>query len=469
MGNAAMYEAMGRRLAAQGPRTFIPHEPTAKQAEFLSLTCFEALYGGAAGGGKSDAELMAALQYVHVPGYSALLLRRTYADLSLPGAIMDRAKDWLVPRGVEWNDKEKRFTFPSGATLTFGYLDTERDRFRYQGAEFQFIGFDELTQFPEQWYRYLLSRIRRLKTSSVPLRVRNASNPGGIGHDWVRRRFVESPTPDRAFIPATLADNPYLDADAYRVALEQLDPTTRKQLLEGVWVRDGEGLVYYAFDEARNVCGEAKCQNYVLGIDYGFTDPTAFSVVGWNDHDPCAYVVESFKVEGMTPSDAAEAVVELRGRYDFSRIVADIGGLGKGYAEEARRRFHLPIEPAEKTNKLGFIKLLNGDLSHGRVKVAQQSAAPLLTEWLELPLDDSRAKEADGFENHCADATLYAWRACWAFIQKPPAPAKTPEQQQRADLDSFWAKDSVAQKSSRDREWWDEGTGAMTEDWGDGF
>jgi len=139
---------MQRRAA--GARAYCPHDPTPKQAEFLALDCLEALYGGAAGGGKTDALLMAALQHVHVPGYAALLLRRTYADLALPGAIMDRAKSWLRPKGIHWDEKNKRFTFPSGATLTFGYLDTEQDRYRYQGAELQFIGFDELTQFPEQ-------------------------------------------------------------------------------------------------------------------------------------------------------------------------------------------------------------------------------------------------------------------------------------------------------------------------------
>ena len=218
---------------------------------------------------------------------------------------------------------------------------------------------------------------------------------------------------------------------------------------------------YHAFDETRNVCAPVKCQHHVLGIDYGFTDETAFAVVGWNDHDPCAYVVESFKHQGMTPSDAAEAVVELRGRYDFSRIVADIGGLGKGYAEEGIRRFHLPIEPAEKTNKLGYIRLLNGDLAGepARLRVVEKSARPLLDEWLELPWHEDRKKEADGFANHCSDAALYAWRACWAFIEKPkPATPATPELQLRANLDDYWQRVGAAQKASAEREWWDDGS-----------
>lgn len=199
----------------------------------------EAFYGGAAGGGKSDALLMAALQYVHVPRYSALLLRRTYADLSLPGALMDRADEWLRGK-AHWNDQTKTWTFPSGASVNFGYCETPKDRFRYQGSEYQFIGFDELTQFQEIVYTYLFSRLRRLASSDVPIRMRAGSNPGGEGHTWVKQRFlVEGQSKGRTFVPARLEDNPSLDREEYEQSLSELDPTTRMQLLRGDWeIRD---------------------------------------------------------------------------------------------------------------------------------------------------------------------------------------------------------------------------------------
>ena len=216
---------------------FIPHKPTPKQLAFLLLDNQEALYGGAAGGGKSDALLMAALQFANVPGYAALLLRRSYTDLSLPGALMDRARSWLGPSSARWRDSLKTWQFPSGATLTFGYLERPGDEYRYQSTEFQFVGFDELTQFTEAQYRYLFSRLRRPANVDVPLRMRSASNPGGPGHEWVRERFIDTQgtVEGRIFIPATLPDNPHLDQDAYLESLNQLDPITWQQLLMGDW------------------------------------------------------------------------------------------------------------------------------------------------------------------------------------------------------------------------------------------
>ena len=215
---------------------YIPHRPTEKQEAFIKLGCREALYGGAAGGGKSDALLMLALQYVEVPKYSAIIFRRTFADLSLPKALMDRAHEWLDGTDAKWEGFKHSWAFPSGAKLAFGYLESEADKYRYQSSEYQTICFDELTQFTESQYRYLLSRLRRLETSHVPLRVRGATNPGGSGHEWVKQRFIsEGQTGDRVFIPAKLQDNPFLDRQSYKESLALLDPVTKQQLLDGDW------------------------------------------------------------------------------------------------------------------------------------------------------------------------------------------------------------------------------------------
>jgi phage terminase large subunit-like protein len=241
-----------------GLELYCPHQPFPKQQAFLDLTCREALYGGGAGPGKTDALLMAALQYVHVPGYSALILRRDYPRLSLPNSIMDRARQWLHRSNAVWNSQTKAYRFPSGAVLQFGYVDSPDDRYRYASSEYQFIGWDELTEFrlglgDDNPYEFMFSRLRRPADMPVPLRMRAASNPGNIGHQYVKQRFVteralaalrddrpqvfyaDPQTRDRAFVPALLADNPFLDREAYMANLMHLPSVTRARLLQGDW------------------------------------------------------------------------------------------------------------------------------------------------------------------------------------------------------------------------------------------
>ena len=205
---------------------YCPERASMQQKVFLRSNAMEALFGGAAGGGKSSAILMAALQYVDIPGYSALLFRRTLQDLTLPGALMDRFREWIAPHDeIRWNANTYTATFPSGARIGFGYLNNKDDYLRYKGVELQFIGMDEVTEIRESDYRYLFSRLRRPSSgplSQVPLRMRCASNPAP---NWVRQRFlVEGNEYGRVFVPSKLTDNPGIDPDSYRRALQELDP-----------------------------------------------------------------------------------------------------------------------------------------------------------------------------------------------------------------------------------------------------
>ncbi len=408
-------------------KTGKPRRPHPKQAAFLGLTCREAMYGGAAGGGKSDALLMAALQYVHVPGYSAILFRRTFKDLSMPGAIMDRAETWLRSSDARWSAEKKTWTFPSGARLVFAYLDNDKDRYNYQGAAFQFIGFDELTQFPDKWYKYLFSRLRRLKgdvgLGQVPLRMRSATNPGGIGHEWVYQRFIDKDTinPGAVFVPALLKDNPSLDAVEYEASLSELDEQTRRQLRDGLWVRDVGGLIY-VYQSDRNAAPAVRPDaswKFVLGIDYGFTEACAFVELGWRPGDRTVYVTRVHKAEKMLPEDAAAFARGWEQERGYQRIVGDVGGLGKGYSETARQRFALPVEPAQKANKRGYQALFRGDMEKGRIKVLH-GCEELLGEWSKIPWNKDHSGEEEGFENHLADATLYGWREAYAWLEKEP-------------------------------------------------
>src|ERR1700730_13662239 len=225
------------------PKRYCPHVPTAKQLAFLLCPRTEAFFGGAAGPGKTDGLLMAALQLVERPRYSALLLRRTFRQLNQSNSIRNGARQWLANTDAVWKDADKRFSFPAGATVTFGNLDSEDDVYQYDSSEFQYIGFDELTRFSERQYTYLFSRLRTTWDNPLPLRMRAASNPGNRGHDWVKARFMigqppqalQRDFPTRFFLPARIADNPHIRSEEYLASLANLDGVRRRQLLEGDW------------------------------------------------------------------------------------------------------------------------------------------------------------------------------------------------------------------------------------------
>jgi predicted phage terminase large subunit-like protein len=242
-----------------------PNKPHEKQTLFLSLDCQEAFFGGAAGGGKSSALLMAALQCVSIPGYAALILRKDLQRLALPGGLIPRSHQWLADSGAKWNAQRRTWTFPNDngppATISFGYLNTEFDKYRYASSEFQYIAFDELTEIREEDYLFLFSRLRRTKDlKDVDLRVRSASNPGNIGHEWVKQRFVREWTPggplpagmrekngviycdDRAFVPSLIADNHSLEGEEYLRSLMHLPPLERERLARGDWSVQEEGI-----------------------------------------------------------------------------------------------------------------------------------------------------------------------------------------------------------------------------------
>jgi predicted phage terminase large subunit-like protein len=249
--NSLTTEQLDRIKLLLKPRwnKYMTSAPTAKQSAFLALTCEDAFYGGAAGGGKSEALLMAALQYVDMPNYNAVIIRKSYADLSLPGAIMDRARQYLSPwtesKEIRWIDKLKTFIFPSGARLSFGFLDSEGDKFKFQGAEFQFIGVDETSQISETNFLYMFSRLRKKVGNTVPLRFRSASNPSSEAM-WLYNRYISPEKPDRAkiFIPSGIDDNPFLNKEEYKKTLENLDAVTREQLLNGSWTIKQEGGLF---------------------------------------------------------------------------------------------------------------------------------------------------------------------------------------------------------------------------------
>jgi hypothetical protein len=413
---------------------WIPHKPSHKQALFLSLSCREALYGGSAGCGKSDALLMAAAQGIEIPGYRAILFRRTYKDLIKPDALMDRARRWWSKTPARWSHEEMCWHFPSGATIGFGYMDCVGDLENYQGGAYQFVGWDEQTHFPGDWITYMFSRIRRTESfpKNFPLRMRGATNPGSIGHDFTVERYgirTDAPFPpgsppvvhrnalgmvDRVFLPAHAEDNPGLDWSDYERSLEQLTPIKRKQLKEGWWIQDSSGLVYPNAGSALFVDSlpPGEDWSYVLAFDIGASNNCAFAIYAVSKYRPEIYLLSTSEPEGLnTPRDLALHIRGLDSVYHFASIVGDYGGLGKGYLEEFRKYFAIPVEYAEKQNKRGYIELFDGAIANGMVRIVKSGCATWIDESGKLLWKNGqRLEEMPGMRNHSCDASLYGWR-----------------------------------------------------------
>ena len=278
--------------------TFKPHR---RQVAFYEIpdSIFEAMYGGAAGGGKSEALLNLPLvkQFYEHPRYKGLILRRTYPELEAELIVRSQSQGLYSGVGGRYNQEKKRWTFPSGSMIQFGHLEYDSDVRKYDSAEYNTIEWDELTSFTEYQYLYMISRCRSA-ASNLPAFMRSGTNPGNVGHAWVRARFVE-PAPagtimadkitgaKRIFIQSKAQDNPYLmeNDPQYINRLMGMAEKDRRAKLDGDWYTFA-GQVFDDYRES-NYPGEPPHALHViddfpipywwpklLAIDWGFAAMT---------------------------------------------------------------------------------------------------------------------------------------------------------------------------------------------------
>lgn len=338
--------------------------PHKRQEAFSSLpdTIFEALYGGAAGGGKSEELLMLPIirGFYKEPRFKGLLLRRTYPELE--SEIIVRSHEWYKHTGARYNDDKKRWTFPSGAIIQFGHAEYERDVRKYDTAEYNYMAFDELTSFTEFQYLYLILTRCRSSSSRLPAITRSATNPGNVGHAWVRERFIE-PAPygtvivatlkdsngevilnktsgepvktKRIFIQAFAEDNPYLmeNDPNYVNRLEGLPEAERQAKRFGAW-DTFEGQVFSDYRELPNLAkGEPANACHIvepfnipewwlkfLAIDWGYS---AWTIALWGalSPDDRLYIYREYAIKKAKTSTWATDIGRLSEGEKFTDIV----------------------------------------------------------------------------------------------------------------------------------------------------
>ncbi len=287
------------------------YHPFPRQSEFHESRAKYRLFGGAAGPGKTKALLWEAIRQANsVERCDTLLLRRTYPELE-SSLLAQFRRD--IPRKYykNYNEAKHVVTWLNGSTTRFGYCRNENDVYQYQGAEFLFIGLDELTHFTLKQWQFLTSRNRCPVKGSVPC-MAGATNPGNIGHAWAKALWVDHTPPagferpelydakDYDFVRARLDDNPIYANDAqYRRTLEALPEHLRRAFLEGDW-NVFAGQYFDVFDVGRHTARpeDLRLEPWLprwISIDWGFHHPSA---AYWHAAVPTSVESRKLKVEG---------------------------------------------------------------------------------------------------------------------------------------------------------------------------
>ncbi len=405
------------------------HPNEGPQTDFLAADEKDVLYGGAAGGGKSYAMIIDPLRYCHKKAHRALILRRSMPELR---EMIDKSRELypLAFPGAKFREVEKLWNFPSGAKVEFGFLERDADVYRYQGQAYSWIGFDEITHLPTEFsWNYLASRLRTTDPE-IKTYLRCTANPGGVGSHWVKNRYILPAEHNssflgkdgltRKFIPAKLADNPYLAEDGvYEQMLKSLPPTQRQQLLEGNW-DVAEGAAFTEFEPLVHVITPFELPLHwerVKGIDYGYASESCclWGIMDINDGTLIIYR-ELYK-KGLTGEELGSIItdMELEDPYSVSGVLdtaawARTGTTGPTVGESLVRQGH-KLRPADKNRIQGKIQIHEflKVQENGRPKLQIFNTCPnLIRELQSIPLSKTNPEDVDTHaSDHAYDALRY--------------------------------------------------------------
>ena len=425
------------------------------------------MYGGAAGGGKTDALIALALRWADHPKHRCLMLRRTRPQLQ---EVIDRTIQLypeIVP-GAQWKEAEARWKFPSGAIIQMGYAEHEQDILNYKTFEYNLICFDELTSFTEKQYLFLFLR-NRTKASDLPPLIRSATNPGDIGHEWVYRRFIDKRNPyevynetvvvdkrnlvvSRQFIPSQVWDNPAMpNRDEYVAGIMQMSPEDVAAYLHGEWTRLA-GAMFQQLTVTAGAQLHDKQYSVIRCIDFGISDPTC---VLWLVHYPATGVTDiasELYMKDPSLDDVANAIKLRESQMGLGAPIYSVGS-----PEMFNRQATSGQSIATMLGTLGvYLEKGNTDRLAGwaRLRTLQQRASirawpvdgiwgapnacrtlPILQRNTGLGKDpnDLRARQ----EDHAADALRYG---LMVIYERPEAISKPEPQPDNPNKDNVFDK-----------------------------
>ena len=369
------------------------------------------------------------LRYCDRKAHRALILRRSMPELR---ELIDKSRE-LYPQafpGCKFREVEKVWSFPSGAKVEFGFLERDADVYRYQGQAYSWIGFDEITHLPTEFsWNYLASRLRTTDPEIIPY-LRCTANPGGVGAHWVKNRYINpsevntgfkgSDGLTRKFIPAKLADNPYLAKDGtYEVMLKSLPPTQRKQLLEGNW-DVSEGAAFTEFDLDIHVIPPFSIPvgwERVKGIDYGYASESACIWAAIDPNDGTLIIYRELYQKGLTGQELAAIITQREVEDPFSvagvldtAAWARTGTTGPTVGETLLKAGH-KLRRADKNRIQGKIQLHEylKLRESGRPKLQIFNSCPnLIRELQSIPLSKTNPEDVDTHaSDHAYDALRY--------------------------------------------------------------